>query len=153
MTKSAEPIIILHVKNTLQGGVAGRTIFNEMFQISGCGGLYGQKTHERPTKTTTRGSFQYLPGGGGSINLVEALCIITISIHLTIYICWILTNSPLTQRGPPPWCHGSDNNGYCTEHHSLIKSIIPTTNTLHHINMLECISAAKIYIKIYKSNK
>ena len=41
MTKSAEPIIILHVKNTLQGGVAGRTIFSEMFQISGCGWLQG----------------------------------------------------------------------------------------------------------------
>ena len=47
------------------------------------------------------------------------------------------TNPPLTEHGPPPWYHGSDNNGYCTEHHSLIKSIIPTTtNTLHHINML-----------------
>ena len=49
------------------------------------------------------------------------------------------TNPPLTIHGPPPWYHGSDNNGYCTEHHSLIKSIIPTTtytNTLHHINML-----------------
>ena len=34
------------------------------------------------------------------------------------------TNPPITEHGPPTWYHGSDNNGYCTEHHSYYSNMM-----------------------------